>query len=76
MERIINTWKRRGIRVKMHISEQGEGKIGHHSDYIEEIPEYVLEIKEGIDLMVEAKRKERAIERLKEKYGRRVGGER
>ena len=75
MERIINTWKRRGIRVKMHISSQGEGKIGHHSEYIEEIPEYVIEIKEGIDLMVEAKRKEKAIKRLKERYGGRVGGE-
>ena len=75
MERIINTWKRRGIRVKMHISSQGEGKIGHHSEYIEEIPEYVIKIKEGIDLMVEAKRKEKAIKRLKERYGGRVGGE-
>ena len=73
MERIINTWKRRGIRMKMHISEQGEGRIGHHSDYIEEIPEYVIELKEPIDLMVEAKRKERAIRRLEEKYGERVG---
>ncbi len=59
----------------MHISSQGEGKIGHHSEYIEEIPEYVIEIKEGIDLMVEAKRKEKAIKRLKERYGGRVGGE-
>ena len=59
----------------MHISSQGEGKIGHHSEYIEEMPEYVLKIKEGIDVMVEAKRKEKAIKRLKERYGRRVGGE-
>ena len=57
----------------MHISSQGDGKIGHHSEYIEEIPEYVIEIKEGIDLMVEAKRKEKAIKRLKERYGERVG---
>jgi len=35
----------------------------------------VIEIKEGIDLMVEAKRKEKAIKRLKERYGERVGGE-
>ena len=59
----------------MHISEQGEGKIGHHSDYIEEIPEYVIKLETSIDLMVEAKRKEKAIKRLKERYGGRVGGE-
>ena len=69
MKRIINTWTRRGIRVKMHISEQGEGRIGHHSEYIEEIPEYVLKLETSIDLMVEAKRKEKAIKRLQEKYG-------
>ena len=59
--------------MKMHISEQGDGKIGHHSDYIEEIPEYVMEMEgERIDVMVEAKRKEKAIKRLKERYGGRV----
>lgn len=58
----------------MHISEQGEGKIGHHSEYIEEMPEYMIKMEE-IDVMVEAKRKEKAIKRLKERYGERVGGE-
>ena len=59
----------------MHISSQGGGRIGHHSDYIEEIPEYVIKLETSIDLMVEAKRKEKAIKRLKERYGERVGGE-
>ena len=58
----------------MHISSQGEGKIGKHSEYIEEMPEYMIKMEE-IDVMVEAKRKEKAIERLKERYGERVGGE-
>ena len=56
----------------MHISEQGEGRIGHHSDYIEEIPDYILEIPSkystNIDVMIEAKRKEKAILKLYKKY--------
>ena len=69
---ILETWNRRGIKPKFHISEQGPGRIGHHSDYIESIPKYLLDIPEkyniSIDLMVEAKMKEQAIIRLKEKY--------
>lgn len=72
MERILNTWKRRGIKPKFHVSEQGCGKTGHHSDYINEIPQYLLEIPEKygvhIDIMIEAKMKEQAIIRLYEKY--------
>lgn len=68
---IIDTWK--GKRVLMHVSEQGDGKIGHHSDYIEEIPHdlfNMLEDKEGlvVDLEVEAKMKEKAIMKLYQKY--------
>jgi UV DNA damage endonuclease len=69
---ILNTWSRRGIKPKFHISEQGTGRTGHHSDYIENIPEYLLSIPEkysvNIDIMVEAKMKEQAIFKLKEKY--------
>ena len=42
--KILATWSRRGIKPKFHVSEQGSGKCGHHSDYIETIPEYILEI--------------------------------
>ena len=70
--RILSTWTKRQIKPKFHISEQGEGRVGHHSDYIESIPEYLLEIpsKYGvhIDIMVEAKQKEQAILRLYQKY--------
>ena len=69
---ILETWARRGIKPKFHVSEQGSGRIGHHSDFIEEIPEYLLEIpfKYGIeiDIMIEAKMKEKAIMKLYEKY--------
>jgi len=72
IERILNTWIRRGIKPKFHISEQGCGRIGHHSNYISEIPQYLLEIPEryrvNIDIMVEAKQKEQAIISLYYKY--------
>tara|TARA_B000000477_G_scaffold109926_1_gene103119 strand:- start:2748 stop:3704 length:957 start_codon:yes stop_codon:yes gene_type:complete len=70
--KILETWDRRNIKVKFHISEQGVGKCGHHSDYIETIPDYLLEIPEkynkNIDIIVEAKMKEKAIMKLYEKY--------
>ena len=72
MQRILATWTKREIKPKFHISEQGQGRIGHHSDYIETIPDYLLEIPDkygvNIDIMVEAKQKEQAILRLYEKY--------
>ena len=72
IQEILKTWARRGIKPKFHISEQGTGRIGHHSDYIEEIPEYLLEIPSKyeveIDIMIEAKMKEQAIFKLYEKY--------
>ena len=69
---ILETWFRRGIKPKFHVSEQGSGKCGHHSDFIETIPYYLLEIPEkfccDIDIMIEAKMKEQAIFKLYQKY--------
>ena len=69
---ILETWRRRGIKPKFHVSEQGSGRCGHHSDYIQEIPKYLLEIPEkykiNFDIMIEAKKKELAIQQLYEKY--------
>ena len=69
---ILDSWKRRGIKPKFHVSEQGNGQVGHHSDFIEIIPNYLLEIPEKygveIDIMIEAKMKEQAIFKLYEKY--------
>ena len=67
---ILETWGR--IKPKFHVSESGGKKICSHSDYIENIPDYLLEIpsKYGIDIdiMVEAKAKNEAIDRLHSKY--------
>ena len=69
---ILESWKRRNIKPKFHVSEQGSGRVGHHSDLIETIPEYLMEIPEkydtNIDIMIEAKHKEKAIAKLHEKY--------
>lgn len=70
LPRVAETWK---DRVLMHISEQGEGKIGHHSDFIETLPVELITFSNDnpdlvIDLEVEAKMKEQAIKRLFEKY--------
>jgi UV DNA damage endonuclease len=70
--KILNTWKKKGIKPKFHVSEQGRGKTGHHSDYVETIPNYLLEIPEKygieIDIMIEAKAKEQSIKHLYKKY--------
>lgn len=72
MQEVLISWTRRGIKPKFHISEQGSGRVGHHSDFIDVIPDYLLEIYEKygikIDIMIEAKMKEQAIFRLYEKY--------
>jgi UV DNA damage repair endonuclease len=69
---ILQTWVPSGIKPKFHVSEQGQGKIGKHSDYIEILPEYLLNIPEKygveIDIMIEAKCKELSIQKLYEKY--------
>ena len=62
---IIKTWTRHGIKPKFHISEQAIGKrIGAHSDFVEEIPQYLLDLLasgQELDLMIEAKAKEQAV---------------
>ena len=69
---ILKSWTDRGIKPKFHVSEQGSGRCGHHSDYIEVIPDYLMEIPEKygikIDIMIEAKMKEKAIFKLYSKY--------
>ncbi len=69
---ILKTWEKRNIKPKFHVSEQGSGRIGHHSDYVNEIPEYLLHIPYNygneIDIMIEAKKKELAIFKIYEKY--------
>ena len=62
---ILETWHRRNIKPKFHVSEQACcGKVGKHSDFIERIPAFLLDITEDIDIMIEAKQKELAIQQL------------
>jgi len=69
---VLDSWGER--RMVAHISDQREGsRLGSHSDYIETIPDYFLNIPEvygvGVDIEVEAKKKEDAVMRLVKKYG-------
>lgn len=69
---ILDTWYQQGIKPKFHVSEQGSGRIGHHSDYVKTIPDYLLSIPEtygiDIDIMIEAKMKELSIQKLYQTY--------
>jgi UV DNA damage endonuclease len=63
IENVIESWGSR--KVLMHVSNQGEGRVGHHSDYITRFPDIFFYIRDklnvSIDLEVEAKKKEQAI---------------
>lgn len=69
---ILETWRKRGIKPKFHLSEQGDGRIGCHSTIINEIPKYFFDMikkyKIDIDLMIEAKGKEISLALLYSKY--------
>lgn len=70
LPKVIKTWGDR--RVLMHVSNQGDGRIGHHSDYIYDFPKcftYVSQVlKVPFDLEVEAKMKEQAIFALRKVF--------
>ena len=70
---VLETWESRRGTPLFHISEQRpNSRVGAHSDYIDQIPQYLLDIpiKYGIniDIDIEAKMKEKAIIKLYEKY--------
>ena len=64
---IIQTWFKRGMRPKVHLSEQGLGKTGAHSVFIEKIPDILVKMG-PVDIMLEAKGKEMAVSRIYHKY--------
>lgn len=71
--KVFETWKKKNIRPKFHISEQNKNKrVGAHSDFIENIPSCLLDIYDKynmeIDIMIEAKEKENAIFKLYDNY--------
>lgn len=68
---ILQTWYENNLIPKFHISEQAPNKrIGAHSDYVENIPDYFFYLSKygQIDLMIEAKAKDKAVLYLKRKY--------
>lgn len=66
LKKVFKTWEKRNLKPYCHISEQGKGKTGHHSDYISKIPECFLKINTPFTLDIEAKMKEKAIFKLLE----------
>lgn len=68
LPRIFATWHKRNLKPYFHISEQGSGKIGHHSDYVNELPSYILNTKYSLTIDIEAKAKEQAVLFLAKKY--------
>lgn len=64
VQRIINTWKLRSIKPKIHWSNQSPGKRkGTHSDCISDIPLDILNIciQYGVDIMMEVKLKDNCV---------------
>jgi len=68
LPKVVASWKDR--RVLCHVSNQGSGKCGHHSDFITSFPASFYYMRDVIgvsfDLEVEAKKKEQAIFALRE----------
>jgi UV DNA damage endonuclease len=65
---IIKSWGHR--RPLMHVSNQGSGRVGHHSDFITNFPSYFFHVRDvlgvSFDVEVEAKAKEAAIFALRD----------
>jgi len=65
---IIRSWGDR--RPLMHVSNQGSGRVGHHSDFITNFPPYFFYVRDvlgvSFDVEVEAKAKEAAIFALRD----------
>jgi UV DNA damage endonuclease len=62
--RIVETWKRRGITGKCHLSEQRPGeRRGAHSDCITSIPNHILDFakRHNFDIMLEVKHKDKCL---------------
>ena len=68
LQRITRVWHAAGYRrAKFHVSEQDPKlRFGSHAAMVKALPEYLL--RAGYDIMIEAKNKERAVERLLRQY--------
>ena len=70
---VVERWKSRECSPVFHLAQQKEKeRTGAHADFVDEIPSYLFDLARNEDtiihLEVEAKSKEAAIFRLKEKY--------
>src|SRR6476661_4693448 len=71
-KRIFDIWKKRGIKPKVHVSNSCVGidkdcnimQRAKHGDYVIFLHDSLLKIKFPIDVMIEAKMKERALFKL------------
>lgn len=71
MQRVMNTWKLRGIKPKCHWSNQApNARKGTHADCVEDIPKPILDIcvKYGCDAMLETKLKDLCVIEVLQKY--------
>lgn len=73
LPRIMETWRRRGMKPKFHLSDQDPQKscIGAHDEFVMEIPKQLLEMHQqgmSFDIMIEAKSKDFAVFYLLSKY--------
>lgn len=73
LPRIIMSWTKLGLKPKFHLSEANLlKKFGAHADYIKTIPKLLLDIpkknKTNIDVMIEAKMKDKAVKKLHNKF--------
>jgi UV DNA damage endonuclease len=72
LKAVALSWRNDRI-PKMHVSQQRpNASKGAHSDYITELPDYILnypkKFKRSLDVMIEAKCKEKAVMELYKKY--------
>lgn len=75
IKRVMNTWHIRGIKPKIHWSNQAEGKRrGAHSDDIRNIPKKIMDIciEYGCDIMLESKLKDQTVFKMLKKHFKKV----
>lgn len=77
---VLKTWTDKKLKMKMHISEQAcDERMGSHSDYVKNIPKELIDFikKEKIDiyLMIEARMKELALFKLRDKLNSELNSE-
>lgn len=68
---VLHTWNKRFIKPKFHVSSQAiNSRIGAHADMIVELPSWLVTLakEKHVDIMIEAKAKEKAVQDLIDRY--------